>query len=411
MRARVGVVGLILSLMPVWVWGCGATSTALPKPAAGSVARRATVARAPVTPTTTALASTAPGPGEGRPLADVMREILAADDQLELEVDGGAPAEAARAETFADWDIYQHEHRHQCVGSLDRLARPAHITFAGGNAALEGYKMRVQLTDATAERDLRVGVLGAPKDALAATQDNLLHFLEWFRAEGVRVVVVNGDIGYSGEDLTATFELLGTSGLLVIVHAGNADPVGEFNRAAREVGARHPTLVNGNLVRLIEVGPASLIILPGYHDGRYIASGAGCQYYGEDVADLARLVDEAAGTPVLVAHGPPRGSGSASIDQAWDAGAVGDEQLTAFMASRKVRFGIFGHILEAGGRAVDPQTGQALASGAWADAAWLNAGSSTSLSVDLQDGGEHHGMAGIVELDGARMRHRWDVRR
>ena len=344
-------------------------------------------------------------------MGDVMRDILESEEDLELELDDGSSDQAEPAETFDSWDTYQHEHRDQCVGDFDTLRLPDRLTFSGGNAAVEGYRMRVELTEDLGPTGLRLGLLGAPKDALPATHKNLERFLEWFRAEGVHVIIVNGDIGYSEEDLEPTFELLARSGLLVIVHAGNADPVGEFNRAARKVSARSPNLINGNFVRLVEIGSASLVLLPGYHDARYISSGAGCQYYGTDVAGLARLVGEAAGTPIIVAHGPPRGEGAHAIDNAWDAGNVGDEQLTKFLAAHKVRFGLFGHILEAGARGVDPRTGVALTTDTWSDAAWLNAGSSTSLAVDLHHGTEHKGMAGVVEFDRARMRYRWNITR
>jgi len=151
-------------------------------------------------------------------------------------------------------------------------------------------------------------------------------------------------------------------------------------------------------------------VLPGYHDPMFVSPGDGCQYYREDLEDHAKLAAKAKGKPVLVAHGPPRGADEASLDFAFDAGNVGDTALNRFIEEQGVHVGLFGHILEAGGRAVDPITGRRLKTGRWSDQLWINAGCSTSLVTELHDGTKHAGMAAVVEVDGSRARY-WLSRR
>ncbi|MEO1175453.1 MAG: hypothetical protein AAFX94_25880, partial [Myxococcota bacterium] len=55
---------------------------------------------------------------------------------------------------------------------------------------------------------------------------------------------------------------------------------------------------------------------------------------------------------VLVSHGPPRGDGNKSIDVISDRTNVGDEAMRSFINGADIKYGIFGHILESGGRAV-----------------------------------------------------------
>lgn len=313
-------------------------------------------------------------------------------------------------ERYDSWATYQLEHRYDCAGRLDILDPPFEFTIGENTGTIHGHRMDFTLGRTAKPRSVRVGVLSGPKDTSDNTMANIDYFLEWFKKRRVDLVVVNGDIGYAPNELEETMTRLATSGFLVVVSAGNADANVPFNRAARDVSAQHPNLINGNLVRLIDVGPVSLLVLPGYHDPMFVSPGDGCQYYREDLADHAKLAAAAKGKPVLVAHGPPRGGDEKALDYAFDAGNVGDTALNRFIDAEGVNVGIFGHILEAGGRAVDPATGRRLKANTWSDQLWINAGCATSLVTELHDGTKHAGMAAVVEVDGRRARY-WLKRR
>ena len=324
----------------------------------------------------------------------------------ELQTSG----EAAGPEVYSSWDTYQHEHRFDCVGRLDSLEPPQDVRLGEWLGSIEGHRMVVNRRDGKETKSLRIGVLSAPKDASAATLANIDFFFEWFRKKNVAAVVVNGDVAYAPEEFDVTLQHLAESRMLVIVTAGNADANGTFNRVMRTVSAERPNLVNGNLVRLVELGPVSLLLLAGYHDPNFINPTDGCQYYREDLATQGTLASQSRGVRVLIAHGPPRGTRREDIDFAFDAGNVGDPAINQFMSEHQVNYGIFGHILEAGGRAINPLTGRKVKHNQLADSLWLNAGCATSLETMLHSGIAHVGMAVVVEFTQDKARY-WVNRR
>ena len=102
---------------------------------------------------------------------------------------------------------------------------------------------------------------------------------------------------------------------------------------------------------------------------------------------------------VLISHGPPRSKGPRAIDRAFEAGNVGDPGLALIIADNDVRFGLFGHILEAGG-----QASKDLARGIWAKSGethprlYVNAGSASSTPWTMHDGQASTGLGMIVRF-------------
>ena len=349
--------------------------------------------------------ASAPAPGAAAPRRVEVASLRPVP--IDPELLHGPDVDDAPAATYPSRGEWAREHRFECVGPRAVIDPPAHLRLDHGRAVHHGW--RVEWTpafDTPEDQPVRLGVLGAPKDAWEGTLANLRRLLSTFDQAGVDVIVVAGDLGYTAGDIATTLALLGASGRLVLALPGNADPVRGFHHAVAEVARRHPNVVDGSLVRLVELGPATLVTLPGYHDPRFIASEDGCRYEPEHVEALAELFDAARARAVLVAHGPPRGEGPGAIDFAFDAGNVGDPAVTAALAASGVRLGLFSHILEAGGRATDPVTGRAVAPDAWSTALWLNVGAATSAEQDLHGGAVSHGMASVVELgaQGARYR-------
>ena len=332
-------------------WGCGGpeqqkrviepeieSTIMVPVKARSTLSERVTDARTAVKPT---LAQPRPVVA---PVAD--------------NVESPPPATPDGPEVYETWAAYQLEHRYDCAGRLDTLSPPFDFNVGKDSARIFGHRMEVTLGRSAAPKSVRIGVLSGPKDTSEKTQANMDFFLEWFEKQRVDIVVVNGDVGYTPEEFEETMTRLGESGFITVVSAGNADMNVPFNRAARDVSATYPNLVNGNLVRLVDIGPVSLLVLPGYHDAMFVSPGDGCQYYREDLDDHATLAKRGKGKPVLVAHGPPRGVDEDGLDYAFDAGNVGDTALNRFIDQQGVHLGIFGHILEAWGRAMNPETGR-----------------------------------------------------
>jgi Icc-related predicted phosphoesterase len=142
----------------------------------------------------------------------------------------------------------------------------------------------------------------------------------------------------------------------------------------------------------------TLVSLPGYYDHRYIPESAGCRYKPEDAQELTRIARGAPQPVVLVTHGPPRQSGRGALDVTGDGHNVGDPDLAAAIAEARIDFGVFGHILEAGGRATDLEGRRPIRPGQLASALYVNPGPAFADPWTMSSGGTSRGMAAILTL-------------
>jgi hypothetical protein len=110
-----------------------------------------------------------------------------------------------------------------------------------------------------------------------------------------------------------------------------------------------------------------------------------------------------------VAHGPPKQVGKKAIDLATGAGNVGDPQMTELLQRAKVPFGIFGHILEAGGRGTDLSGKKPRKPKKWHPTLYVNAGTANPDPWPMLDGRTSRGMALYVEVK--RKKARFEVLR
>ena len=110
-----------------------------------------------------------------------------------------------------------------------------------------------------------------------------------------------------------------------------------------------PQLINGNWVREIRWGKYSLWTLPGYHDKKFLYGRNGCLYERKHIRALGKQIGKAKGqVNVLLAHGPPRYTGKVALDKITDGKHVGDKWMAKLIKDYSIKWGIFGHILEAG---------------------------------------------------------------
>lgn len=307
-------------------------------------------------------------------------------------------ADGAAATVHASWDDYMKANRYKCPGPLDTLSSPREITLGGKKYQHNGYRLEVQSRDS--DNRVKLGVVSAIKDVSTATKANLQEAMDWFKAEKVEWVVANGDLALEELDLEEVIDLLGASGLPVLLVLGNSESRGSWARAYKDRAAKYPNLVNGTWVRQIVADDVELWTLPGYHDKRFVRQGAGCAYESADIKVLTELQPEGSAPLVLISHGPPKGQGKQALDYIIDKKNVGDPQINTLLTQASIPFGIFGHILEAGGRGVGKNLKTPVPEGKSVEHLYINAGSLSGDPWGMLDGSTGWGMAGLVTIEG-----------
>lgn len=356
---------------------------------------------------TTACASTPP---PGSPPAEAPASAAAPADQTTTAAET-TPADQttttiAAAETTpaareaAAWAAFAEARRGECVGPPGALTTPLELRRGERTYRLEGHRL-VELT-ADADHLLRIGVLSAIKDDREPTLAAVRTLRGRLEKAGIDVLVVNGDLATNLFELQKVFAALAESPVLVVASIGNTESCGAFNQAAEEVFATQRHVINGNWVRRLELDDGTLVTLPGYYDRRFTHTGGAAHYDAKDLdvlSDLLLSPADATAPVVLISHGPPRGEAKKAIDVVNDGSHVGDAALTVVMKDRRTMFGLFGHILESGGRATDSLGKQPKAAGAWHESLIVNAGSANTDPWTMVEGTTSYGMALRFELE------------
>lgn len=253
---------------------------------------------------------------------------------------------------------------------------------------------------------LVIGVLGAVKDAADDTKANLQRARVAFEKAKVSVILLNGDVAETAE-IHEVFKLVGDvfgDAVPLIVHSGNSEWTSGFTDAFVDAEAAHPAFINMNFVRHLDLGGVHLVSLPGWSVRQFVKQG-GCHYETKHVDEVAAILDGIAAkneVAVLTAHGPPRGVDAKSLDRTFDDGNVGDEDLAKLLQAGKVRFGLFGHILESGGRATADATTHKpipLPMKKPSSSLFVNVGSASSVGVELLNKKTSRGIAAVVTID------------
>jgi hypothetical protein len=313
-------------------------------------------------------------------------------------------AVSAAAKEHPSWEAYMKANRYACPGPFDTLKTPRELELGGKKYKHTGYKLEVQTPDA--DHKIVLGVVSAIKDTSEGTKANVKAAFDWFKAEKVEWVVANGDLALEELDLEDVIDLLAAPGLPILTILGNSESKGSFARVFTEKGSKYPNLMNGVWIRQLVLDDAELWTLPGYHDKRFARQGAGCLYKPEDIDDMAVALKPNPKVPiVLVAHGPPRGKGKYALDWISDKTNVGDEKMNELIERKGIPFGIFGHILEAGGRAVGEDMSTPVKSDTPATALYLNAASLSGDPWGLNDGTTATGMAFVVIIEGDKAKY------
>ncbi len=283
----------------------------------------------------------------------------------------------------------------KCTGEGTKLDAPVEMEIAGRKYSYDGDTL--SLLGADPDGTVTLGVLGAVKDFSRETRGALDFFLKRFEKDQVDVLVLGGDLAATEFEITQVVLYCAKKGWLVLPLIGNTEGRTAFNRAMLAALKVAPNIINFDFVRKVDMGGAVLVSLPGYLDRRFVHQSGGCSYKPRDVEKLTAYTAGAKGPVVLVSHGPPAGTDRNGLDVAVEAGNVGDARLAGFIREQKIPFGLFGHILEAGGRAVDVD-GKPARGGAWLGGFFLNVGSANPLPWQLSSGKLSCGMAALVKI-------------
>ena len=304
----------------------------------------------------------------------------------------------SQAAEHPTWKDYIKANRYNCPGPLDTLAEPRIFEAGGKKYSQSGY--RVDIEGGDEDSRIKIGILSASKDLSDYTRKNLSETLAWFKQEGAEWIVANGDLAIDEFDFEELIEILAKTNLPTLIVLGNSDSQGSWARIYRSIFDKYPNLFDGTLVRQIVADDAEFWTVAGYHNKAFIHKTGACSYKTEDVDLIRRNLKSSQKAPVvLVSHGPPQGKGAHALDRIADKKNVGDPDLTKLIEKRNIPFGIFGHILEAGGRGVGAKFKKKIRPNIPSENLYLNAGSVSGDPWGMLDGSASYGMAMMMEIN------------
>jgi Icc-related predicted phosphoesterase len=316
-----------------------------------------------------------------------------------------APAEPKQEEKSAANDqakavekkTAQRRSSEQCVGPF--VSEPVKTVKIG---AREWELKGSTLTEKTSDPDdtMVVGVIADLKEDIPDNLSNIDKFLSFFKQEKVELIIVNGDTGESKTQIANNLKRVAASGVPVGIIIGNRECQEDFTAAVAEVSEKAQNVFNLNVVRRIVADDAEFVTMPGYYNASYLHCVEGCQYWEEDVAALGPIVDQAKHPVTLISHGPPRQASPNALDRISEGTNEGDPSLAKFLADKKIPFGIFANIHEAGGKATDLSGENQIKEGTFVDSLYVNPGPGDSLRWTMNSGAESVGMAAVVTYKG-----------
>jgi hypothetical protein len=249
-----------------------------------------------------------------------------------------------------------------------------------------------------AKGELRIGVLAGLKDA----DDENLVFIKRLVAElvqrGAEVLIADGDLGDNSDEQETLLGALAESGLPILAIAGNREVRSDLDAAEAELRKKGARIIDLSHTRVVELGDATVVGLPGAFERRQLHAEGACVYVQRDIDVLAAALDRFPPPVVLVMAVPPRGQDGNALDVS-DGQNVGDPRIAPLL--RKAPFGVFAQVWEAGGRAVNG-SGAPVAPGAGSDQLYLNPGAADHTPWPMSDGRTLAGQAALLTLRGRK---------
>lgn len=289
-----------------------------------------------------------------------------------------------------------------CIGAWSAAGDISKVSIAGKAFDLQGAKATETTNDPDDQTVL--GVIANIKEDTPENLKNITAILEFFKAEKVDAIVVDGDLGETEAQIKTVLTPIAAMDLPVFVIIGNLEKKADFNNAVKAVNATRSNVINLNFTRMVVLDDAVLVSMPGYYDKSYLHAGEeGCNYKASDV-EATKAIIQAAGTTkpvVLISHGPPRQDGVDGIDRMSPGETnVGDAELAKLIRDSGVKFGVFANIQEAGGRGTNVAGNSLVGEGKLADELLLNPGPADAVAWKMNDRTESVGMAATMTVKG-----------
>lgn len=305
--------------------------------------------------------------------------------------------EVAKTPGTPEKKVGQRRSSEQCVGPFTQ--EPVKTVKIGAREwELKGSTLTEKTTDA--DDTMVIGIIADLKEDLPDNLANIDKFLAHFKQEKVEMIIVNGDTGEQKAQIVNNLKRVAASGVPVGIIIGNRECGQDFNAAVAEVAEKANNVFNLNFVRRIVADDAEFVTMPGYYNASYLHCVQGCQYYDEDVAALGPVVDMAKHPVTFISHGPPRQASPNALDRISEGTNEGDPSTAKFLAEKKIPFGIFANIHEAGGKATDLSGENLIKEGQLVESLYINPGPGDSLRWTMNSGAESVGMAAVMTYKG-----------
>jgi hypothetical protein len=246
--------------------------------------------------------------------------------------------------------------------------------------------------------EVRIGALAGLKDA---DDDNLAYIKKLvaeLKKRGAEVLVANGDLGDNPDEQETLLGALAESGLPVIAAAGNREVRSELDAAENELRKKGANITDLSHTRIVELGDATLVGLPGAFERRQLHSEGACIYVAKDIDAVAAALERVPQPAVLVAAVPPRGQDAKALDVS-EGQNLGDPRLNGLL--QRAPIGIFGQVWESGGRAIDGR-GKPVPQQTESDQLYLNPGAADHTEWPMSDGTRSYGQAALLTIRGRK---------
>jgi hypothetical protein len=253
---------------------------------------------------------------------------------------------------------------------------------------------REKIRAATGE--VKIGAIAGLKDADEENVAWIRKLVAELKRRGAEVIVAAGDLGDNPDEQETLLGAVAESGLPVLVVAGNREVRSDLDAAEAELRKKGARIIDLSRARVVELGDATIVGLPGTFERRQLHAEGACIYVQRDIDALGAALDRLPQPTLLVAAVPPRGQDASALDLS-EGQNVGDPRLSPLL--QKTRFGIFAQVWEAGGRAVDAR-GRPVPPGTQSPQLYLNPGAADRTPWPMADGSTVAGQAALMTVRG-----------
>ena len=242
---------------------------------------------------------------------------------------------------------------------------------------------------------------------------NLEFFLDEFNDNEVDAILILGDLNdmnNENEDYEEIYSVLkeinDNFNKTIFVMPGNHESKDDYYNALNKFDFTDLAELNH-----LNFNDMDILSVPGYHLAEYTNPDGFLFDFVMDFHPIKEcLPDPNADCKnklfLLAAHSPPKGTNANSIDALISGENVGNQQLNELILNKNINFGVFGHIHEAGMKAVNKED-KFVKENKWSTSLFLNPGPATSW--EMNSGELSKGSAAILEIDMINKKARYEI--